>query len=175
MLLPKFEYYDPESVEAACGLLSELRGQAKLLAGGTDLIVNMKRKSVVPDHVVSLSKMASLRSLDASNGTVRIGAYVTAGEIAASDAIQRDFAALAAGAAVLGSPLIRNLATIGGNLVTARPAADTPTPLLIYNARLTLKSSGGGRQQAHRRFPRISRIQARHGGDPDPKGPRNGL
>ncbi len=145
MLLPKFDYYDPETVEEACGLLTELGGQAKLLAGGTDLIVNMKRRTVLPDHVVSLSKIESLTALDASNGTVRIGARVTAGEIAESEAVRQDFAALAAGAAGLGSPLIRNLATIGGNLVTARPAADTPAPLLIYNAHVVLKSGGGER------------------------------
>ena len=145
MLLPKFDYYDPETVGEACGLLSELGERAKLLAGGTDLIVNMKKRTVLPDHVVSLSKIESLAALDASGETVRIGACVTAGEIADSDVLRKDFAALAAGAAGLGSPLIRNLATIGGNLVTARPAADTPTPLLVHDAQVVLENGSGKR------------------------------
>lgn len=145
MLLPKFDYHDPDTLEAACRLLAELGEKAKPLAGGTDLIVNMKKKSVLPAHVVSLSRIGELKRLDGENGTLRVGACVTAAEIAASPEVSRMFAALAKGAGSLGSPLIRNLATIGGNLVTARPAADMPGPLLVYDAQLVLKSSSGNR------------------------------
>ena len=145
MLLPKFEYHEPLTVDEACRILGELGQKAKLLAGGTDLIVNMKKKVLSPTHVVSLSGIADLKGLDSANGTVKLGACLTASEIAQSETIQKLFSALSKGAASLGSPLIRNLATVAGNLVSARPAADFPPPLLAYGARVVLVKSSGER------------------------------
>ena len=148
MLLPKFEFHEPATVEEACRILGELGEKAKTLAGGTDLFVNMKKKVLAPEHVVSLDRIESLSELGPSNGTLRIGACVKAAEIAESDAVGVDFPALQGGASKLGSPLIRNLATIGGNLVSARPAADFPPPLMAYGAKVVLKSSSGERTVA---------------------------
>jgi len=148
MLLPRFEFHEPATVEEACRILGELGDKAKTLAGGTDLLVNMKKKVVAPDHVVSLDRIASLAEMGSDNGTFRIGACAKAVEIAQSDAVGTDFPALQGGAAKLGSPLIRNLATIGGNLVSARPAADFPPPLMAYGAKVVLKSGNGGRTVA---------------------------
>ena len=145
MLLPKFEYHEPLTVDEACQILGELGQKAKLLAGGTDLIVNMKKKVLSPTHVVSLSGIADLKGLDSANGTVKLGACLTASEIAQSETIQNLFSALSKGAASLGSPLIRNLATVAGNLVSARPAADFPPPLLAYGAQVVLVKSSGER------------------------------
>jgi carbon-monoxide dehydrogenase medium subunit len=122
-------------------MLGELGEKAKTLAGGTDLFVNMKKKVLAPEHVVSLDRIESLAELDSSNGTLRIGACAKAVEIAESDAVKKDFPALREGASKLGSPLIRNLATVGGNLVSARPAADFPPPLMAYGAEVVLRSS----------------------------------
>ncbi len=148
MLLPRFEFHEPATVEEACRILGELGEKAKTLAGGTDLFVNMKKKVLAPEHVVSLDRIESLSELGPSNGTLRIGACVKAAEIAESDAVGVDFPALQAGASKLGSPLIRNLATVGGNLVSARPAADFPPPLIAYGAKAVLKSSTGERTVA---------------------------
>ena len=145
MLLPKFNYHEPLTVDEACRILGELGRNAKPLAGGTDLIVNMKKKVLSPPHVVSISKIADLKGLDSSNGTIKIGACLTASEIAQSEILQRSFSALCKGAGSLGSPLIRNLATIAGNLVSARPAADFPPSLLAYNAKVALRKSSGER------------------------------
>ncbi len=145
MLLPKFEYHEPLTVEEACRILGELGRNAKPLAGGTDLIVNMKKKVLSPAHVVSLSGIADLKGLDSANGTIKIGACLTASEIAHSEFLQKPFSALCKGAASLGSPLIRNLATIAGNLVSARPAADFPPALLAYGAKVVLAKSSGER------------------------------
>ncbi len=145
MLLPKFDYHEPLTVDEACRILGELGRNAKLLAGGTDLIVNMKKKVLSPAHVVSLSGIADLKGLDSVNGTIRIGACLTASEIAQSEILQKPFSALCKGAASLGSPLIRNLATIAGNLVSARPAADFPPALLAYGAKVVLAKSSGER------------------------------
>jgi len=145
MLLPKFEYHEPLTVDEACRILGELGRKAKLLAGGTDLIVNMKKKVLSPTHVVSLSGIRDLKGLDSANGTVKLGACLTASEIAQSETLQKLFSALSKGAASLGSPLIRNLATVAGNLVSARPAADFPPPLLAYGAQVVLVKSSGER------------------------------
>ncbi len=145
MLLPKFEYHEPLTVEEACRVLGQLGRDAKPLAGGTDLIVNMKKRVLNPTHVVSLSSIADLKGLDSTNGTMKLGACLTASEIAQSETIKKPFSALCRGAASLGSPLIRNLATIAGNLVSARPAADFPPALLAYDARVALVKSSGER------------------------------
>jgi carbon-monoxide dehydrogenase medium subunit len=145
MLLPKFEYHEPTTLEEACQIMSELGHGAKPLAGGTDLIVNMKKKMVSPGHLVSLSMIDDLKKIDTSNGLLKIGACLTAAELAESKEIRETLTALSRGAESLGSPSIRNLATIGGNLITARPAADLPPPLIAYGARVALKNSSGER------------------------------
>ena len=126
-------------------MIDELGEKARILAGGTDLFVNMKKKLLAPDHLVSLDRIESLAQLDSSNGSLRIGACLKAAEIAESVTVKSDFPALFESASKLGSPLIRNLATVGGNLVTARPAADFPPPLMAYGATLVLKSRNGER------------------------------
>jgi len=143
VLLPEFEFHEPTTVSEACEIMGRLRENARPLAGGTDLIVNMKKKLIRPDYVVSLAKIEDLQGIVRENGFLKIGACVTAAEIAGSDAVEKTFGALAEGARVLGSPLVRNLATIGGNVVSARPAADLPPPLMAYGAgALLIKSSG---------------------------------
>ncbi len=148
MLLPKFEFHEPETVEEACRILGELGEKAKTLAGGTDLLVNMKKKLLAPEHVVSLDRIASLGEIEASNGTLKIGACAKAADIAESEAVIKDFPALQTAASKLGSPLIRNLATVGGNLVSSRPAADFPPPLMAYGATVVLTSGSGRRSVA---------------------------
>jgi CO/xanthine dehydrogenase FAD-binding subunit len=146
MLLPRFEYDEPKSLEDTCELMASFGAKAKLLAGGTDLLVNMKKKLMAPAHVVSLGRVEPLRALEGSNGVIRIGALMTASAIAEAEGVKKSLSALAKGASSLGSPLIRNLATIGGNLVSARPAADLPPPLMAYGAELLLKKKGGERK-----------------------------
>ena len=145
MLLPKFEYHEPATLEDACRLMADLGPGAKALAGGTDLMVNMKRKLVSPEHVVCLSKIAELKVLDASEGRFRIGGGLTAAELADSGEVRKNLGALAAGASLLGSPLIRNLATLAGNIVSARPAADLPPSLMAYGAEAVIRNKGGER------------------------------
>lgn len=146
MLLPKFDYHEPSSLEETCEVMAELGSRACLLAGGTDLIVNMKKKNIAPEHVVSLGRLDALKETESNNGTVRIGALMTVAEIAESATLRKRFGALSQGASSLGSPLIRNLATIAGNLVSARPAADLPPSLMAYGATLIIKKKDGDRK-----------------------------
>ena len=145
MILPKFEYHDPSTLDEACQIMAELKEKARPLAGGTDLLVNMRRGTVSPEHVISLGRIEELRGIYPSNGQLRLGACLTAAEIGQSKEVNDLINPLGSGANSLGSPLIRNLATIGGNLVTARPAADLPPPLMAYGASVVLKNSSGKR------------------------------
>lgn len=146
MLLPKFEYHEPATLDEACGITAALRERGKLLAGGTDLLVNMKKGILSPEEVVSLGRINELAEKSASNGEIRIGACVTADELSQWGEIRKPLKALSMSAGGLGSPLIRNLATIGGNLVSARPAADFAPPLMAFGASVDLKKSSGERR-----------------------------
>ena len=148
MILPRFKYHEPGNLEEACEILADLNEEAGLLAGGTDLLVNMKKKIVSPENVLSLGRIGELKGIGTANGHMSIGSCVTAADMAESPELKHDFMAVSMGAARLGSPLIRNLATVGGNLVTARPAADLPPSLIAYSAKVILKKKGGERTLA---------------------------
>ncbi len=146
MLLPKFDYHTPATIDEACSLLSHYGTKAKVLAGGTDLLVNMKKKLLSPDQIISLNKIEGLNEVTRQNGSgFSIGPLATAAYLAASQKIQDLVPLLAQGAGRLGSPLIRNRATLGGNLITARPASDLAPPLLALGAGLILKGLQGDR------------------------------
>lgn len=145
MILPKFAYHDPLSLDEVCQILAEHKDKAQALAGGTDLLVNMRKGVISPEIVVSLGRVEALRVQSLSGSRIQIGACVTAAELAQSKELENTLNALSAGARRLGSPPIRNLATVAGNLVTARPAADLPPPLMAYGAEVVLKKSTGER------------------------------
>lgn len=145
MLLPRFEYYEPATLEETCDILDTLKEKAGLLAGGTDLLVNMKKGVHSPEHVLSLARVEEMRELRREKGQLALGATMTATDLEGSPEINHDFVALSKGAGSIGSPLIQNLATIGGNLISARPAADLPPNLLVYAAKVVLQKKGGQR------------------------------
>jgi len=148
MLLPRFEYHEPANVRAACQLLERLEGGGKVLAGGTDLLVNMKKGLVRPPHLVSLERIGPLRRMEARKGGIELGGMVRVAEVAQWERLNGWAAALAEGARSLGTPLVRNRATVAGNLVTARPAADLAPPLMVLGARVCLQTVGGRRELA---------------------------
>lgn len=145
MLLPKFEYHEPKNLSEATALLAELGSEASVLSGGTDLLVNMKTGKARPRHVVSLGRVDELAEVKQERKSLSIGARVTASRLKDMDLLHNDFIGLCEAAGALGSPLVRNLATIGGNIVTARPAADLPPSLMAYGATITLKKASGER------------------------------
>ena len=146
MLLPRFRYHEPRTLDEACQIMSELGEHARPLAGGTDLIVNMRKGLISPENVVSLGRIEELNGVDSSAGRMRIGACVKVADLARAGEVAASYHALRSSAKRLGSPLIRNLATIGGNIVSGRPAADLPPPLMACGARLLLKSKSGERE-----------------------------
>jgi len=162
MLLPKFEFHEPKTLDEACQIMATFGVKAKLIAGGTDLMVNMKKNLVAPSHVVSIGRLQELKATETSATVFKIGACFTVGDITESAQINQTLSALGAGAKALGTPLIRNLATIGGNLGSARPAADLPPSLMAYGAKAVLASHKGKREVALDRFfvgPGLTEIQ----------------
>ncbi|MBI4965816.1 MAG: xanthine dehydrogenase family protein subunit M [Desulfomonile tiedjei] len=146
MLLPQFNYHEPPTLEEALHLLSEFGGNAKLLAGGTDVLVRMKLKVDKPTHLISIARVPGLdQIIPRDRHGITVGGGVTATALSRHELVMDRFGPLAVAAGRLGAPMIRNRATIGGNLVNARPAADFPPPCMVLNATLRLKSSAGER------------------------------
>lgn len=145
MILPKFDFHEPNSVTEASEMMAAYGKTARPLAGGTDLIVNMKKKIFAPKHLIYLGRIDALQSTFTERGKLVIGAGCTVAKLADSDIIKAKASALAKGAKSLGSPLVRNLATIGGNIGSARPAADLPPSLIAYGASAVLQSVRGER------------------------------
>jgi CO/xanthine dehydrogenase FAD-binding subunit len=138
-------YLKPSSVDEAANLLDSSQGM--ILAGGTDACVYMAEGFCHPETLIDLSDIDSLQGIqvavnDHKEETIMIGACTTVAEIAASKAIPK---CLRQGARAIGSPQIRNLATLGGNICNASPCGDTLAPLLTLDARFVLRSSGGTR------------------------------
>jgi len=152
MNLPKFEFHEPATLAEACEVLTRQRGKARPLAGGTDLLVNMKKKVLNPKHLISLRRIPELSRLERVNGRLILGACATIAEIAASELVSKAAKTVGQSARALGTPLIRNLATIGGNIGSARPAADLPPALIVYDAQIVLTGLAGDRRMPIEKF-----------------------
>ena len=145
-MLPRFDFEAPHSVDAAVRLLAEAQGQGSLLAGGTDLLVKMKQRQMRPRLVISLNRLEGLGGIESTDeGGVRLGPLVSMTRLAASSLLVDGWTALAEGAGVVGGPIIRNRATVGGNIVNARPCADTVPGLMVAGAQLRLQGLQGQR------------------------------
>ena len=137
--MKKFDYLRPQTLEEALSLLNQHGKKAKLIAGGTDVIVMIKQKAMMPEVLISLRCIPGLDQIR-YDGSLKIGAMVTHRDIERSEVIRKEFSALTDAADVLGSIQIRNVATIGGNICTAAPSADTATPLLVLGTQVKIKS-----------------------------------
>jgi carbon-monoxide dehydrogenase medium subunit len=128
------KYLVPASVEEALAMLAEHQSKARVIAGGTDLVPELKRKERHAECLVDISRLDELKGIELDGDMIRIGACVTHQELAASGLIREKATALAEGAAAVGSPQIRYMGTVGGNVVNAQPAADTAIPLVALDA-----------------------------------------
>ncbi len=143
----RFEYFAPQSLDEAVTLLREHGDGAKLVAGGTDLLVQMKEGEARPSAVISLHALPDLRGIqfDDAQG-LRIGSGVDLASVAAFPAVRDRYAALAEGAGIVGSVQTRNMGTIGGNIANAAPSADTAPPLLVLDAIAEITGPEGSRE-----------------------------
>ncbi len=144
-----FTYARPDTLADAVALLAERGADARVLAGGTDLIIRLRDGSVRPSLVVDVKRVRELApGIRLDGGTLVIGATTTMAELAGHPLIRRDLAGLAEAAAVVGSVQIRNRATLAGNLCNASPAADTAPSLLVHGALVVASGVSGTRRIA---------------------------
>jgi len=143
----RFHLALPRSIEDCLKLLAERGPEAKLVAGGTDLLPQMKNGLIKPAAVIDLSGVADLRVLRREDGAgLRVGASVAAREIELDPYTRSAYPALAESGALVGSVQIRNLATVGGNLCNAAPSADMAPPLLALEAEAIIAGPRGRRR-----------------------------
>jgi len=134
------------SIEETITRLSEEQGQARVVAGGTDLLIQLMEEGQEEAlTLLDISQIDEIRGITESEGFLLIGASTTIAELSFSELIWKKARALSQGARSLGSPQIRNVATIGGNVVNAQPAADTSVPLIALGAEAKIVSSKGER------------------------------
>jgi len=143
--IPVKTYFLPESLPEALELLERFQGKARVLAGGTDIIPELRRRDIEAETLVDISRLPGLNTIIQVGEEIRLGALVTHARAAVSPLIREKAGLLADGAAAVGSPQIRNIATVAGNLISARPAADTSIPLLALQASVILASKTGER------------------------------
>jgi len=143
--LPKFDYHAPASLPEALDLMAKHGSAARFIAGGTDLLLAMKKREIGPGHLVSLAAIPSLKGIDLSGETIRIGAMTTLAEIERSPVVKKHLLPLADAVDVMASAQIRSLATVGGNLCSGVPSADTAPPIMALGASLTLVGRAGER------------------------------
>lgn len=145
--LREFAYFEPADLDEAVGILAEAGAGARPLAGGTDLVVDMKMGRMRPPTVVNLKHIPGLEGVRRDDGGTRIGALTKVRTIAVSSLIQEQHRALADAAGVLAPPPVRALATIGGNLGRASPASDLAPPLIVHKAIAAIESGDGSRDE----------------------------
>ena len=139
------KYFRPQTIPEALKILEEFQGKARLLAGGTDLILQIRSRETQPKALVDITRIPGLDEIKLEDGVITIGALVTHAQIAQSSMIREKATALSEGASKLGSPQIRNLGTVAGNIVSGQPGADTTIPLLALDAKVKIASIKGER------------------------------
>ena len=140
-LLKPFEYLEPETVEEAVEFLSRYGDKVKVLAGGTDLLISMKKRRISPQCVVYIKSIPELDYINYSQEAgLRIGALATHSAIADSPVVRDKFELLATACGKVGTPQVRNMGTIGGNICQGGPSQDSIPPLLVLEAKLKLVS-----------------------------------
>jgi CO/xanthine dehydrogenase FAD-binding subunit len=150
--LKHFEYFEPTNVEETLSLLNQWKGDAKIIAGGTDLIPLMRDRLVTPKRVIDINKLSELEFIKDTDEGIEIGALTRLRAIEISPLVRERIPLLAEAAEQVASIQVRNVATIAGNLVNASPAADMAPSLLVHEARVRTRRTGGKREIALSKF-----------------------
>ncbi|HBB17033.1 MAG TPA: molybdopterin dehydrogenase [Syntrophus sp. (in: bacteria)] len=138
-------YQKPGSVTEAIALLEQAAGRGRVIAGGTDLVLQLRQRARAADLLVDVTGIDDLRGISEKDGWISIGAVATHAEVAGSLLIRREARALAEGCGHVGAPQIRNMATLMGNVISAQPAADGAVPLAALEAEIRVVSITGKR------------------------------
>src|SRR5213594_3056069 len=146
MIPAAFDYHAPSSIGEATALLAKLGEDAKVLSGGQSLIPLMKLRLASPAHLVDINGMPGLTGIREADGFLRIGALTRESELEESDLIRTRYPLLHDTSKVIADPVVRNLATVGGNLAHADPANDHPAAMLAAGAEIVAVGRGGERR-----------------------------
>ena len=142
----EMRYEAPRTLEAALALLSGANGQARILAGGTDLLIGMRAGQVAPELLVDVKRIPELTSTLADNGGFRVGAAVTCMELVEHEAFAKAWPGVIDGVKLIGSIQVKGRATLGGNLCNASPAADSVPALIAAGASVSIAGPKGRRE-----------------------------
>ena len=145
MKAPPFAYQRAESMAAACALLAQHTGNARILAGGQSLIPTLNLRLSQPELLIDISQLTELRGIRVTGQEMVIGALTRHAEIEKSAEVRRLFPALANAASHIAHPAIRNRGTMGGSIALADPAAEWPAASLAFDMSITLVSTRGER------------------------------
>lgn len=139
------QYLFPCSVDECVRMLAEHKGKARIVAGGTDLVIWMKEGKIAQKTLVDISRIKEIQGIDLRQDEIVLGAGLTHATVAVNKEIKQYFPALVEGCRSVGSPQIRHIATLGGNIVSAQPAADSVIPMTALDARCEIVSESGSR------------------------------
>jgi len=142
--MKKFDYYQPRSLQEAYGLMEKQKGEARFIAGGTDIIWRVKQGLIEAGALISLRGIEELAQIRL-NGDLALGSMVPFRTIERNFSLAKAYPSLSEAVSLLANPQVRNVATVGGNLCNAAPSADCAPPLIVLDAMLTLEGLGGKR------------------------------
>lgn len=146
MYPPRFEYFDPTTLDEAINLLAQYKDEAKLLAGGQSLIPMMKLRLASPLYLIDLNRIKDLDYLREDGGALRVGALVRHKAVERSDLVRRRYPAMAAAAPQIADPIVRNLGTLVGSVCHADPQGDWASVMLAMNAEVVARGRRGERR-----------------------------
>jgi len=144
--LPEFECLSPKTIKEAVGILEEKKDLAKIYAGGTDILNQMKRRKITPKYLVNINNIEELKNIYIKDNELRIGAAVTLAQILNAKEVREMYPIICEATAFTATPQIRNTATMVGNLCNAVPSADTAPPLIALGARIKVVGVHGERE-----------------------------
>jgi carbon-monoxide dehydrogenase medium subunit len=145
MIPGPFDYHSPKTLSEAIGLLSKHPGEAKVLSGGQSLLPLLKLRLGAAGHLVDIGRIPGLEYVKEEGGFLKIGGRTREAELEASDLVRKKYRILADTAAVIADPIVRNLATVGGNLAHGDPANDHPATMLAVGAQVVATGPKGER------------------------------
>jgi carbon-monoxide dehydrogenase medium subunit len=145
MIPPSFDYHAPKTLPEALGLLGQFGEEAKVLSGGQSLLPLLKLRFAQPAHLIDIGRIPGLDYIKEEGGFLRIGALVREAALERSELVRLKYAILADTASVIADPLVRNLATVCGNLAHGDPANDHPATMLALGAGVVLTGAKGSR------------------------------
>ena len=145
MIPASFDYHAPQSLEEAVALLQQHKDEAKVLSGGQSLLPLLKLRLGAAGHLVDIGRIPGLEYVKEEDGVLKIGGRTRESALEHSDLVRTKYPLLADTADVIADPLVRNLATVGGNLAHGDPANDHPATMLAYRAEVVATGPGGMR------------------------------